>query len=225
MSKVTMTLYEALSKKNIYKDRLSKFNLSSKVLVGYYTKKEGTINGQPVEKAEEIMKANLQEYEALIDNVRALDKAISVANVTNTISIPGYRNGEPVTLVEAIVERQQLDKKLAALNTIGSQIERVKAYVADKNERILDPEYMYSQTSKIIGSSERKGQEDTAAVFNKAMENYKDQNTVRISDPSKLIESDYVNVKTKELREFQEKLHSTLMAANTTIVIEVELAD
>ena len=225
MSKNTMTLYDALSKRKIYKDRLAKYNLTNKILVGYYTNKEGTINGQPVEKAEEIMKSNLQTYEALIDNVRALDKAINLANLQNTIIIPGYRNGEPITLVEAIVEMQQLDKKMAALSTIGSQIERVKAFVADKNEKILDPEYMYAQTSKIIGSSERKGQEDTAAVFNKAMENYKEQNTVRISDPSKLIESDYVNVKTTELREFQEKLHSTLMAANTTIIIDVELVD
>ena len=75
MATITITLYEALTKKKIYEDQLSKFDLKSKAMIGHYTEMKKNINGVDLETAAKIMTGNFDSFIHLQKNILALQIA------------------------------------------------------------------------------------------------------------------------------------------------------
>lgn len=223
MATVTMSLYKALEQKKIYEERVKAADPRKKVFFGRYTEGNKTINGLDLETAGIQMKGNFDSYVHLVSNVRALQVAINKANLENTVVIPGYNNDEPVTLVEVITEYKNLDKRVAAVNAIQRQLESIQADIKSENERVLDPNYVYSQIAK-AGTNDKKT-ENTSEVLQKNIEDFTKKNTVHLFDPAKIVESDWIKKELAEIEQFQLNIHAAIMEKNVQVMITVELED
>ena len=200
MANVTMTLYEAIQKRKSYKERLSRFNINSKVFIASYSDANKTIGGQDLEAAEKVLKGNFDSYIHLVSNIEALNRVINTANLENKVSIPGYKNGEEIRLINMIQKA-----------------------IDEKNRKILDPEYAYNQIQK-VASNDKKG-ERTMDVINEAVKSYQKDNTQKLFDPNGLVENRWVDKKIDELTALKDNFHSVVTKANTSIIVEVELED
>lgn len=218
-----MSLYEALTRKKTYEDRLSKLSLSSKAIFGYYTKGNPVINGVPVEDAEKIMKGNFDSFMHIKSNIKRLQIAINKANLENTVIIPGYNNGEPVTIVQAVTERQHLDEWNTTVNIIARKLEEVTNAVDNHNNTVLNPKYAMEQVSKL--EAKDKKSEDTAETYDKLIASYMDKNRAHLCDPNNILRSGWIEAQRKEIDNFVANVHTVLTKANTEIMIEVELED
>lgn len=223
MATITITLYEALTKKKIYEDQLSKFDLKSKAMIGHYTEMKKNINGVDLETAAKIMTGNFDSFIYLQKNILALQIAINKANLENTIVIPGYKDNQPITIVEAVTMNQRLDKRIAYLNAIANKIKAETTYIEEENNKISNPEYVYSQVTKQITPDKKS--ENSAETLAQNIETYRKNNTVHLFDPNKLVENQWVENEIKEINAFKAGLHTALMTANTQITFEVELED
>ena len=223
MAKVTMTLYEALTKKKIYEDQLSKFDLRSKPIVGHYTKIKESINGVDLDTAANIMIGTFDSFIHLQKNILALQVAINKANLENTIVIPGYKNDQPITIVEAVTMNQRLDRRISYVNTIASKIKIETDYIEKENARISDPDYVYTQVTKQITPDKKS--ENSAEMLAQNIETFKKNNEVHLFDPNNLVENQWVEKEIEQINAFKAGLHTALMTANTKITLEVELED
>lgn len=223
MATLTMTLYEAIQKRKSYRDRLSRFNINSKVFIASYSDANKTIGGQDLEAAEKVLKGNFDSYIHLVSNIEALNRVINTANLENKVSIPGYKGGEEIRLVEAIIAYQGIDHEINAVTTIGNQINMIQKAIDEKNRKILDPEYAYNQIQK-VASNDKKG-ERTMDVINEAVKSYQKDNTQKLFDPNGLVENRWVDKKIDELTALKDNFHSVVTKANTSIIVEVELED
>lgn len=223
MSTMTLTLYEAIGKKKTYEDKLKKFDISQKTFFGKYTEGNKIINGVELEEAGKVMKSNFDSYIHTQKNITALQRAINKANLENMITISGYNNNEPVTIVEAITEKQRLADRKVKLNAIISQLTRVQNEIEKENKRVLDPEYMYTQIARQQVSDKKS--EKTDDVYASLVDKYRLDNTMKLYDPNKIVEKEWIESQTKEIESFETNLHSALMTANTKITLEVELED
>ena len=223
MAKVTMTLYEALTKKKIYEDQLRKYDLNSKTIFGHYSKLKNNINGVDLETAGKTMIGNFQSYIHIRSNIFALQVAINKANLENTISIPGWKHGAEVTIVEAVTLNQKLDQEINFVNMISRKLQSETDYIEKQNATVLNPDYIYSQVSK--QAIPDKKSEDSAETLAKNIESYKENNTVYLFDPNKIVETGWIEGKIEEINAFKAGLHTALMTANSQIILEVELED
>lgn len=223
MSTITLTLYEAIGKKKTYEDRMKKFDISSKTFFAKYTEGNKVINGVELEEAGKIMISNFDSYIHTQKNITALQRAINKANVENTIIVAGYNNDEPITIVEAITEKQRLADRKAKLNAISSQLNRVQTEIERENKRVLDPEYMYTQIAKQQFADKKS--EKTDDIYSALVDKYRKDNTMKLYDPNKIVEKQWIERQIKEIEAFETNLHSALMTKNTQIVLTVELED
>lgn len=223
MAKVTMSLYEALTRKKNYQDRLDKFDIGKKALFGYYTNHNKTINGTTIEDAERVMRSNFDSFIHLNKNIQSLTIAINKANLENTIVIPGYNNNEPVTLTQAITEKQNLNNRNRIINIIANKLEQAMKFVEDTNAKVLNPQNVFDQVSKL--EVKDKKSEDTADTYDKLIASFREEYTTHLSDPNKILESGWVEKQRKEMDDFAANMHTALTKANTEIMIEVELED
>ena len=223
MSTVTMTLYEALTKKKIYEDQLSKFDLKSKTIVGHYTEMKKNINGVELEAAGNIMKGSFDSFIHLQKNILTLQVAINKANLENTIVIPGYKNDEAITIVEAVTMNQRLDRRISYVNSIASKLKAETDYIEKENNRISDPDYVYSQVTKQITPDKKS--ENSAEMLAQNIETFKKNNTIHLFDPNGLVENQWVEKEIEQINAFKAGLHTALMTANTQITITIELED
>lgn len=223
MAKVAMSLYEAITRRKTYLDRLSKFDISSKAFFGYYSKQKESINGVTLDEAAKVMKGNFDSFIHLHKNIVSLQIAINKANLENSVIIPGFNNDEPVLLVEAITRKQKLAEWNKYINVIAQKLSDITDYIEDNNRRILDPKNVFDQVSK-IGTTDKKS-EDTAETLEKMIENFKEKNRLVLFDPNGIYDSGWVEKQRAEIDNFTAHLHTALVKANSEIMVEVELED
>ena len=222
MAMVQMTLYDALSKKKIYEDRLKKFNINTKVFFGSYTNADPRVGGVDLEQAGRVLQSNFDSFRALKANLYALRAAIYEANISHTVTIPEVSD-EPITLAEAISRYQSMDQDLAFVNAIRLQKDDILKKIETENTQKLSAETIYREVSKLMTDSKKKDGE--AEEFNKAAEEYRKQYTRHLFDPNKLIETGWVDAELEKLQNLKDTFHSKLVQADVSVVLEVELSE
>ena len=223
MATVTLSLYEAIQKRKSYRDRLAQFNIKDKTFVACYCEANKRVGGVDLDTAANIIKGNFDSYIHLSSNVEALNAAINKANLENTVVIPGYKDGKEITLIEAITTYQGLDHTIALVKTIATQIQVVQHEIEVKNDKVLDPDYAYSQVQKVATNDKKS--EKTMDVIKDAIEKYQKDNTWVLFDPNDLVKTSWVDKKIAELTALKDNFHAVTTKANTSIEIEVDLED
>lgn len=225
MALVSMTLYEALGRKKTYEDRLKKFDIKQKAFFGKYSEGNKTINGISLEEAGNIMKGNFDTYIHLRKNITSLQRAINKANLENSITIPGFNDEKPITLVEAITEKQRLADRTSRVNAISMQLTKIQNEIQNENDRILAPSYVQTEVSKQQVLADKKSGKEYDELYASLAAEYRKNATIHFYDPAEIVAKEWIEKEMKEIENFTIGLHTALMKKNTEIILEVELED
>ena len=213
MSKVELTLYQALEKKKILEKRVNK--VRGNELVGIRKKHiEETITGVPLADVKAAMEENLASSVSLVNNYITLKAAINEANAVTKVTIAG----KEYTIANAIARYRGLDNEEYLYRNMLSNVVNAKNKVELTNQKYLSPESISRYVSNILGDSKKD-----EALIAATEQRYREANEVEWYDP--LDTEKLATEKIEEIELFREEFHSVLTTANCNTVITVEFVD
>ena len=213
MSKVELTLYQALEKKKILEKRVNK--VRGNELVGIRKKHiEETITGVPLADVKAAMEENLASSVSLVNNYITLKAAINEANAVTKVTIAG----KEYTIANAIARYRGLDNEEYLYRNMLSNVVNAKNKVELTNQKYLSPESISRYVANILGDSKKD-----EALIAATEQRYREANEVELYDP--LDTEKLATEKIEEIELFREEFHSVLTTANCNTVITVEFAD
>ena len=213
MSKVELTLYQALEKKKILEKRVNK--VRGNELVGIRKKHiEETITGVPLADVKAVMEENLASSVSLVNNYITLKAAINEANAVTKVTIAG----KEYTIANAIARYRGLDNEEYLYRNMLSNVVNAKNKVELTNQKYLSPESISKYVSNILGDSKKD-----EALIAATEKRYREANEVELYDP--LDTEKLATEKIEEIELFREEFHSVSTTANCNTVITVEFVD
>lgn len=214
MSKVEMTLYEALAKKKILESKVDK--LRNYRLVTEKKKADNTmIDGVPIEEVTEDIKGGYASTVAIMNNYITLKAAINDANARTMVTIAG----KEYSIANAIARHRGLYDEERMYKVIINDYVNVEKNIKDKNDRNLSPDAISTYISRVLGDSSKKN----ADVIEQMEKTYRDANELEIYDPLNIKE--LAEARLEEIEKFKEEIHYTLTQVNCSTKIEVEFED
>lgn len=209
--KETMTVHEALCELKTLDKRITKA-IDSAEPIFYKEHSVQQIKGRPVSERIEEIKANHQSLMALIARMTAIKAAVNQYNAEKHIVVAGkdYTIAQAIYLMSygTTYTRGMIEKYRGALMGATQYAER------ENGERLnVRAE---NAMNAIYGAKEKA---DPAAYL-KGLMDYKEQHTVELVDPLKLLK--VIQDLSEELDAFQSKVDSAIQIANATSVIEIE---
>lgn len=224
MSDQEMTVYSALSKRKIYRDRLQKLLDPTAKFVGTKVGNPAEINGISEEDFINKCKSNYDKAVAVIHNFHALNAAITQSNAKTIISI----NGEEFTVAEAIVRYDQLNAEISFLNKITEDVAKATATITRYNTDKLSDEVVTKHVNKVMESLSTTlstaTDSDTDAInvmMEKIRADYIANNTCKLIDPYD--HASKIEEKIEKLREYMDRFNEALNICNMKTVITVKL--
>ena len=215
MSKVTLTVQDALAKKKIIETRIRDLNIGRLAYVSVATELQDNIEGLKRSNFESKLQSNFDMVNSLISNLRAIKSAINASNAATKIIVAG----KEYTCADAIARLRALDTEKGFYTAIKKQINKCQNEIEERNARVLDPDNVSEYIGRILGSETKK----TDSLYGEILERYKKDNLLYLVDPKHL--SDKIEGLITEIAEFEAQVHNALVASNITTVIEVELDD
>lgn len=212
MANVTMTLYEALSKKKILEDKVDK--ISPIRMCEKINSENKNSNGIDTDELEKVIKSNFDSSIAAIQNLAAIKAAINDANASTKVVIAG----KEYSIANAIARFRSLDVEESIYTRMRSNITIIKNEVFEHNKKMLAPERVSSYVANVLGDS-KKDEE----LISQVIEKYKRENTLFVFDP--LNTEDMANEKLEEISKFREEIHYALTKVNCETEITVEYVD
>lgn len=218
MSTVTMTMQEALAKKKILEDNISKrLGFSAKsAFVAYATDVDKTIGGHEISDATELMRSAFVSLQHLISNLSNLKIAINASNAKTKITVAG----KEYTVADAIARYRSLDTEKGFYNACANQYSNVTKSIEQINARVNDPDNVADYVNKILGSDSAKRNE---SLYNSIVDDYKQKNLVHIIDPNDLTHT--LESWNDDLTSFEAEIHTALVTSNVQTTITVEFED
>lgn len=213
MATVTMTLYEALSKKKIYEDKVRKLERCRLVDI---KKKYDDVNnaGKDINDIREVIVAGYQSTVAILNNYITLKAAINEANAITKVEIAG----KEYTIANAIARQRGLDQEEAMYSRMIANINAINSEVENINSRYLSPDAISRYISSVLGDSKKSDE-----LIRQVTEDYKKEHEVEVYDP--LNTEELATKKLEEIAQFREEIHYKLTQVNCTTEITVELED
>ena len=215
MSKITLTVQDALAKKKIIETRISDLNIGRLAYVSVATELQDNIGGLKRSDYESKLQSNFDMVDSLISNLRAIKSAINASNAVTKITIAG----KEYTCADAIARLRSLDTEKGFYVAIKNQIDKCQKEIETRNSRVLDPDNVSEYIGRILGSETKK----TDSLYGEILERYKKDNLLYLVDPKHL--SEKIESRITEVAEFEAQVHNALVASNITTTIEVELED
>ena len=208
-----MTLYEALSKKKIYEDKVRKLERFRLVDI---KKKYDDVNnaGKDINDIREIIVAGYQSTVAILNNYITLKAAINEANAITKVEIAG----KEYTIANAIARQRGLDQEEAMYSRMLSNINAINTEVENINSKYLSPDAISRYISSVLGDSKKSDE-----LIRQVTEDYKKEHEVEDYDP--LNTEELATKKLEEIAQFREEIHYKLTQVNCTTEITVELED
>ena len=214
MSIVTMSLYQALEKKKILEDQVSKIQ-SNLLVVIRKSNEELTKDGIPLDKVfETSIQPGYQKSVALLKNLIALKAAINEANAKITIEI----DGETYTLANAIVRYRNCDKLMNLYQRMVGNYQSIQNEVEKLNARAQSNEAINAYLEKALGSGKRDPD-----MIEKLTKDYIARNSYAVYDP--LNTQKMAPEEMEHLQKFKDELHFKMNQANIQNMITVEFED
>jgi len=216
MTKTTLVLTEALSKLKMYDKKIDKElrNLEyGKNLIDYTIGNEtkGQITREEPAELKVNAQATLDKVRNLIKNRVSLKAAIAQANATTTLDI----NGKEYTIVQAIERKNGLNREIALLDTLESQLADVKNKISHINTRAKEKANQIVETQ--VGSdAKNKKTEEIESLYNLIY----DKNKAEIVDPIGL--ETVIEKMREDIETFEQTVDVQLSIANAKTFIEVD---
>jgi hypothetical protein len=208
--KIMMTIHEALSRLKVMEARLEKASSATFVVANRHNNSK--IDGKPIEDKVVELTANMQRYNALVNNYRMLKSAVAMSNAKTTITI-----GEKTyTIVEAIEEKHFTEARLQHLRQMR------RSYEYAQNQANMNNANLPKAAENFVASlnmSEKNG--TSREDIKKAMDQYIADNTWELVDPNKM--GEFLKKMEDDIVEFQSNIDFKLSESNATTVIDVTL--
>ncbi len=222
MATQEMTVYAALSKRKIYRDRLQKLLDPTAKFVGTKIGNPAEITGLSEEDFINKCKSNYDKAVAVIHNFHTLNAAITKSNAETIITI----DGDSFTVAEAIVRYDQLNAEISFLNKIAEDVAKASATVTRTNTDKLSEDTITKHVTKVMEalSSTVATETDTDAInvmMDKIRADYITNNTCTIIDPYDHMSK--IEGKMEKLREYMSQFNEALNICNMQTVITVDL--
>lgn len=213
MSKVSMTLYEALSKKKVLEKQVQ-------VLKTYRladikkTNSDESLSGENIEDVKKAIQAGYDKSVAVFNNYVELKAAINEANARITVTIAGHN----YTIANAIIRQRMLDDEERLYNNMLSNISLLENDIEKHNKKYLSPEEISAYIKNVLGDSKK----DENLITN-IKDDYIKSRQIELYDPLKTKE--IAERKLEEIAMFREQIHYALTQANCNNSIDVEFTD
>lgn len=213
MSEVTMTLYEALSKKKVLEKQVE--NLKSYRLVDIKkTNFEESLSGENIEDVKKSIQAGYDKSVAVFNNYVELKAAINEANARIIVTIAGQN----YTIANAIIRQRMLDDEELMYNRMLANIASLENEIEKNNNKYLSPDAIAAYIKNVLGDSKKDEN-----LINSMKEDYIKSRTIELYDPLKTKE--VAERKLEEIALFREQIHYALTQANCNNSITVNFAD
>jgi hypothetical protein len=167
-----------------------------------------TTNGQSLQDATNIMKANLQSVQGLITRRQAVKAAIIRSNAVTVVSI----NGVDMSVAEAIERKGSIDKERALMSVLQQQLGQVRSVVERNNVQMQGR--IDTMLQAAVGK-ERKATEEELEAISKP---YTSSNVTAPLDPNGL-ESVILKME-EDINGFVFEVDFVLSEANAKTTIE-----
>lgn len=208
-----MTLYEALSRKRILEDKVSKITTHRYVDIKKKHADESWGGVDIVDIDKSIHSAYSSEI-SLIRNLASLKAAINEANVNIKVEIAGKR----YSIADAISRQRSLDEEEHMYIRMANNLEAVEREIESIRERYMNPEAISNYVSKVLGDSKKDD-----ALIQTVTEDYMKKYEPELYDP--LNTKEIAKERLNEIALFREQIHYALTQANCSNSITVEFED
>lgn len=214
MSTVTMTLYQALTKKKILEERVKRIH-SHRLCCVRKTNEEVDQNGTDLEKIRETsIKPGYQESVALMKNLIALKAAINDANARIEIEV----EGKTYSVANAIVLYRNLNQLKELYQRMVGNYQVVQDEANKLNARLQSAEAVNAYLEKALGDGKRNPE-----MVKQLTEDYLARNSYSVYDP--LNTEELARKEIEHIEKFKDDIHYKLTRANLDNTITVEFED
>ena len=217
MANVTMTLYEAMSKKKIYEARLSTVTdnkIKSMMTCKLVATNDKVADGTSLENAKSTFQSRRDSIFSIIKNYTNIKSAINDANAKTIVNI----GGNEYSIANAIARQRVIAVEKSVYKKILNDCLKTEAYVETQNAQKLSSDAISTYISTIL----RDGKKDDKLVESLS-EKYMKDNELEIYDPLNIREE--IEKKLDDIQAFEEQIHFVLTKANVETTITVDLDD
>ena len=205
----TMTMHQLLAEIKLTKAKLD--NMTTKLFVSYKKHGDTAIDNVPVEKAEEIMKGNLDSIRHLISNLTAYETVRYKSNANTSVEI----NGKTMTVADAIKRKENIKYEEALLNELERQYKGASRNISTENAKLEA-----NAKSKVEAIKTDSMSADSLMEIMKAdIEN----NTYEMVDPNNIVE--LIRTMKEDINGFKTEVDAALSTSNALTVVEVKTYD
>lgn len=204
-----MTMHQLLAEIKLTKAKLD--NMTTKLFVSYKKHGDAAIDNVPVEKAEEIMKGNLDSIRHLISNLTAYETVRYKSNANTSVEIAG----KTMTVADAIKRKENIKYEEALLNELERQYKGASRNISTENAKLEA-----NAKSKVEAIKTDSMSADSLMEIMKAdIEN----NTYEMVDPNNIVE--LIRAMKEDINGFKTEVDAALSTSNALTVVEVSTYD
>lgn len=212
MATESMTLYQALTRKKILEDKVSKMrSLRMVEIIDSSGKNKENMTSEEIEK---IIRSNYSSTIANMKNLGILKAAINDTNAVVNITVAG----KTYSIANAIARFRNLDSEEAMYKRMRDNIIGMKAEIAEHNEEKLSPEKISAYVQNVLGDSKKDDK-----LVQSVTESYRKDNSLTLFDP--LDTETLAEEALADIDKFREEIHFALTKVNCETMITVEFVD
>lgn len=227
MAKVTMTLTEALAKRNVLLKKLQSFELnearsfvnsSDSKMIFVKKNSDAKIGHLTLEEAKSQAQSVFDKLFSTINNYTALIQAINEANVNNTVTIAGRE----MTIASAIAYKTSVVTKTKhnIIDIMKRQIKNADEILERYIRARDDADGLNNYLAVALGADPATRSPE---AVKQQTELFYETNDASIIDPLNIREK--VKILEENLIKFETEVDTALSVANANITIEVEYVD
>lgn len=213
MATVTMSLYQALETRKVMEAKVKKMQLYRLVDIRV-DRDDKNKDGMPLKDVDEAIQSGYDKTVAVLNNYIILKSAINDANAKTMITV----DGETMSIANAIVRLQLLDKQENMYRAMLGTISECEAEIQKYNDRVLSVDAIAKHVATVLGDSKRDDE-----LINKVTENYKKDHGLSLYDPMSIREKSEKEL--ERIAEFRKNIHYALTKSNVETQITVEYPD
>ena len=209
----TMTMHQLLAEIKLTKSKLD--NMTSKLFVAH--KKHGdavvdaVVDSVPVEKAEQIMRGNLDSVRHLISNLTEYETIRYKSNANTNVEIAG----KIMTVADAIKRKENIKYEKNLLDELERQYKCVTRIISTENAKLE----MNAKSKVDAIKTDSMSAESLMEIMKADIEN----NTYEMVDPNNIVE--LIRTMKEDINGFKTEVDAALSTSNALTVVEVKTYD
>lgn len=204
-----MTMHQLLAEIKLTKAKLE--NTTSKLFVSYKKHSDAIVDSVAVEKAEQIMRGNLDSVRHLISNLTEYETVRYKSNANTNVEIAG----KTMTVADAIKRKENIKYEKDLLNELERQYKGVTRNISAENAKLE----MNAKSKVDAIKTDSMSAESLMEIMKADIE----ANTYEMIDPNNIVE--LIRSMKDDINSFETEVDAALSTSNALTVVEVKTYD